>query len=218
MFVTFVSGKGGVLLTFFKNILCGGFALLLHPVKKMFLLFIFFSFVSIFTLYSQGIDSFLAVKDSVYTIEYQFNTTCSEEKLLEIFFDFSHLENFVNTKSTSIEKLDSGEIWYYVKYNYHYFFYKNISIYRKSILPDEKLVNFDLIYFEQNLGWAPEVLNSSGFYKILNNDTNNTVIYFQETKLKGLCDKVYLGHVKKETEFFLKKLIAYVRGFEQIIE
>ncbi len=181
-------------------------------------LIVFICFASIPAYCSEDIDSFLTVSDSVYTIEYQFNTTCSEEKLLEVFYEFSHLKNLINKKSTSIEKLDSGENWYYVKYNYRYFLYKNTSIYRKVILPDEKLVSFDVIYFEQNLGWVPEVLNSSGFYKILKNDTNNTVIYFQETKLKGLCDKVYLDHVEKETEFFLKKLIAYVRGFEQIIE
>ncbi len=181
-------------------------------------LVIFICFASISVHCSEDIDSFLTVEDSVYTIEYQFNTTCSEEKLLEVFYDFSHLENLINKKSTSLEKLDSGEGWYYVKYNYKYFFYKNISIYRKSILPDERLVSFDLIYFEQNLDWVPEVLNSSGFYKILNNDTNNTVIYYQQTKLKGLCDKIYLDHVEKETEFFLRKLIAYVKGFEQLIE
>ncbi|MBN1695300.1 hypothetical protein JW879_07870 [candidate division WOR-3 bacterium] len=181
-------------------------------------LIVFICFASIPAYCSGDIDSFLTVKDSVYTVEYQFNTTCSEEKLLEVFYEFSHLENLINKKSTSLEKLDSGEDWYYVKYNYRYFLYKNTSIYRKVILPDENLVNFDVIYFEQNLDWVPEVLNSSGFYKIVKNDTNNTVIYFQETRLKGLCGKTYLDRVKKETEFFLKKLIAYVKGFEQIKE
>lgn len=183
---------------------------------RYFCAFIFFA--PIYALYAQDLDSFLVVEDSVYTIEYRFSTTCPEEKLLEIFFDFSHLGNLINTESTSLEKLDSGEGWYYVKYNYHYFFYKNISIYRKSILPDKKLVYFDLIYFEQNLGWAPEVLSSSGFYKILDNDTSNMVTYYQQTTLKGSCGKFYLDFVKKETESFLKQLRAYIKKFEQMFE
>jgi hypothetical protein len=206
------------IIIFFRNILYGSLTLILHPVKKMLFLFIFFSLVAIPALYAQDIDSILTVKDSVYTIEYQFKTTCSEKKLLEIFYEFSHLENLINKKSTSIEKLDCGESWYYVKYDYRYFFYKNISIYRKSIEPEKGLVEFKLIHFEQNLNFAPEVLDSYGFYKIIKSDTCNTVIYYQQTALKKSCSKFYLDFVKKETNFFLRQLNSYVKKFEDEVK
>ncbi len=163
---------------------------------------------------AQEIDSFLFVKDSIYTVEYKFTTICPEDKLLEIFYDFSHLMKFARTKNTTIKQLEKGENWHNVQYDYHYFIYKSSAIYKKTIIPKDTLVKFELINYSHNIGIIPKVLAAFGYYKITHENEENLVTYYQETILEGPMQWFHLNLVKSQTKEFLTNLKDYVKKFE----
>lgn len=160
------------------------------------------------------IKNFLSIEDTVYTIEYSFETECSVYKLLEIFYDYNHMKEFGDGSSTTIAKIDDGGNWYHVEYRYKSLFYRNRAVYRKELDFTNNRVLFELIEYEHNIGIIPRVLSSSGYYCILEGDNCNLVTYYQENILERPMQWLYLKIVEDKTKRFLRSIRDYVRNFE----
>lgn len=183
-------------------------------IKRIYLFNILTFIIFISNGQAQEVGSFLTCEDSIYKVEYTFTTRCKKNMLLEICFEFSHLIEFAKQKNTTIKLLESGENWYTVEYDYRYFIYTNNSIYKKTIIPQENLVKFEMINYSQNIGILPKVLAASGYYKVIANEKENEVTYYQKTILDRQMDRFYLKSVKRKTEEFFLNLKEYIEKFE----
>lgn len=172
-------------------------------------------FILITNATDKEIKGFLTVDDTVCITHYSFKTKCSRDKLLEIFYEFKHLKKFGGGGNTTIKKLAEGDDWYSVEYIYKYFIYRSRASYKREVDYENDRVLFKLIAFEHNIGIVPEVVSSSGYYKISKEEDCNEASYFQKDILDKALSGMHLNMVKKETKEFLYSLRDYVRKMEE---
>lgn len=167
---------------------------------------------------AEEINSFLSFEDSTYTVDYTFTTTCGKDKLLEIYYQFSHLVKWVKQTNMTFRLLKSGENWYIVQYDYHFFAYKSSTVYKKTIMGEDNLVKFEMINYSSNFDLVPKVISSTGYYRITPQKNQNIVTYYQKTILAQPINWFYLKWVENQTRKFLLDMQDYTKKFEDKVD
>jgi len=144
-----------------------------------------------------------------YTIRYEFITSCDMYKLLDIFYNFDHIKKYFN-HFKNITILEKEENWYTADYYFELGIYSFHAIYKRTINFDKKIVYYDLINYKQSINLLPNVLKSSGYYKVIKYHNMVKVIYYQETYLNKMGKILFKIIHKNKTEKFFKILLDYI--------
>ena len=148
--------------------------------------------------------------DSSYSFRGSFVSNADFDCIVSILYDFKHLHNII-TRAKSITLLQQGEKWYDVCYTFKIFLFTNKSVYRKTLKLEEGKIDFKMISNEQNTNLFPQMLSSSGYYRIMSELGGYKIEYYQECIIKRTFLKdIYINKAKKESTKFMLELKEYI--------
>ena len=150
-------------------------------------------------------------EDMVYSFRGSFLVHAELDSVIDVIYDFHNLSEYT-LGAQSVELIQQGDTWYDVEYTYRKFvIFKNRSMWRRSLQPDEHKIVFEMLSSENNLKMMPELLSSTGYYHILPENDCCRVEYFQECRLKpGLFKRAYITEAKQEAMRFLHAFKTYI--------
>ena len=148
--------------------------------------------------------------DSSYSFLGSFVTRANFDCIVNILYDFEHLNNII-TRAKSITLIKQGENWYDVCYTFKIFLFTNKSVYRKTLKLEEGKIVFKMISNDQNTNLFPQMLSSSGYYRIMSELGGYKIEYYQECIIKRTFLKdIYINKAKKESTKFMLELKEYI--------
>jgi len=150
-------------------------------------------------------------EDTYYSFRGSFFVHAESECVIDLIYDFDNLSEYT-LGAQSVELLQQGDTWYDVLYTYRKFvIFENESTWRRTLKPDEHTIVFEMLSSENNLKMMPEVLSSTGYYHILQENDRCRVEYFQECLLKpGVLKRAYITEAKQEAMSFLHEFKTYI--------
>jgi hypothetical protein len=150
-------------------------------------------------------------EDTSYAFRGSFLVHAESNCVIDLIYDFHNLSEYT-LGAQSIELIQQGENWYDVSYTYRKFFvFENTSTWRRTLKPDEHKIVFEMLSSENNLKMMPEVLSSTGYYQIIQEEEHCRVEYFQECLLEpGLFKRAYISEAKQEAMKFLHAFKTYL--------
>jgi hypothetical protein len=158
-----------------------------------------------------GVDYEFNHVDSCYSFRGSFVINAELDCLISILYGFKHLRNIISD-AESIILIQQGENWYDAGYTFKMFFFTNESVYRKTLKLEEQEIFFEMLSNKQNSSLFPEVLSSSGYYRIKGESPGYAIEYFQECKIRpSFLKNVYINMVKKESLKFTLELKEYIK-------
>ena len=142
--------------------------------------------------------------DTSYTFYGQFRVVAESACVMHICFNYDDIKALA-LDASGVELLGEGENWNKIKYNYQQFlFYKNESLWYRTIDRENSRVDFTLISSKNNRPFMPRMISSSGYYKVSQLNGMLSVEYFQECRLtKSYLTAVYQSYAKKKAVEFL---------------
>ncbi len=159
----------------------------------------------------QEFESEFIQEDTYYSFRGSFLVEAESDWLLNLIYDFNNLSEYTSG-AQSIELIQQGDNWYDVLYIYRKFaIFKNRSTWRRTLQPDEHKIVFEMLTSKNNLKIMPELLSSTGYYHVLQENDCCRVEYFQECRLKsGLFKHAYITEAKQEAMEFLHAFKTYI--------
>ena len=129
---------------------------------------------------------------------------------MDVISRFEHISRYTSG-ARSIEVVQQGEDWYDVSYRYRKFvFFEHSSTWRRWLHEDESKVAFQMLSSHNNLKIMPEVLQSTGYYKLHEEQSGYRIEFYQECTLgESILTEAYLSRVKREAIKFLKVFKHY---------
>jgi len=158
-----------------------------------------------------GVDYEFNHVDSCYSFRGSFFVKAELDCLISTLYNFKHLRNIISD-AESIILIQQGKNWYDAGYTFKMFFFTNESVYRKTLKLEEQEIFFEMISNKQSSNFFPEVLSSSGYYRIKGESTGYVIEYFQECKIRSsFLTNVYINMAKKESLKFMLELKEYIK-------
>ncbi len=150
--------------------------------------------------------------DTSYTFYGRFNVDAEVACVLHIFFNYEHIKELA-ANDCDVELIEEGENWNRFKYTYRVFpLYKNESLWYRTIDNKNQRVDFKLVLSKNNRTYIPQMISSSGYYQVSQNNGELTMEYFRYCRLtKSFLTPLYLYFIKN-------KAIAFLPVFEDYIE
>jgi len=152
--------------------------------------------------------------DSSSTFYGSFKINANPKCLLEISFDYEHIRALaINAKE--VQLIDQGSNWNQISYIYQEFiFFKNKTVWHRILNEENQRVDFTLMSSENNQTIMPQMISSSGFYHIKQQEEYLIVEYYQQCQLtQKLITKLYLNKAKKEAIKFIHRFFEYANAF-----
>ena len=149
--------------------------------------------------------------DSSYSFRGSFVVDADPDCLITVILDFEHISKYASG-AAAVEMLRQGNNWTEVSYTYRRFIFpENTSVWRRTLYRDRNELVFEMISSKNNLKIMPEVLSSSGYYRIRNVENGCRMEYFQQCNLNtDFLKKTYIKSVRKEAVEFLTGFRDYV--------
>ncbi len=140
-----------------------------------------------------------------YIFEHSFITNLDKDSIIERLFDFSIMKSHIND-AMKVFLIDSGLNYQIVRFEYNYFLFKPVAIYKREKDMVNKIVRFSLIEYNGDNKIFPDVLAESGYYEIKDTLQGILVHYYQETYFERKPDFFYLNLYKNGMKNFYKEL------------
>lgn len=148
------------------------------------------------------------------TYNRQFETSCSREVVLDVFYHHKHYKRY----TPSVDKvtvLKPGNTSYVVKYSYAYIWGDVTLTYKKTIFPSTGTVTFELLEYTSTSNYLPKIVQSRGYYRVEPGaNGKNKVTYRQEFRfdkdLSWVSRKVFDAKYNKATI----RLANYIKSLE----
>ena len=149
--------------------------------------------------------------DSSYSFRGSFIVEAELDCLISLVFDFEHISKYASG-AKAVELVRQENNWNEVRYTYRKFiFFENKSTWRRTLNRDKHELVFEMISSENNLKIMPDMLSSSGYYRISPEEKGYRLEYFQECSLDtDLLKDSYIKTVKKKAIEFLHDFREYV--------
>lgn len=143
--------------------------------------------------------------DTCCSFQGSFRVNCQPEVLIDLIYDYDKISEYSLGVKT-LELVRQGENWYEIAFTYHdLLVLENRSVWRRTLKRNENTIEFELISNWNNTDIIPELLSSTGYYKLKSENNECLVEIFQECKLnRSLLNEAYFKKVKKEGTQFLK--------------
>lgn len=147
-----------------------------------------------------------------YSFRGSFVVTAEPDCLINLIYNFQNIANYT-LGAKSIERVRQGDNWYEVTYIYRKFvIFENQSTWRRTLDRDDHKIVFEMLASTNNINTIPQMISSTGYYRIIPETEGCRVEYFQECKLKpGLFQNTFINNAKKEAIKFLQVLKKYTR-------
>jgi len=151
--------------------------------------------------------------DAYYAFRGSFRVNAESDWVLNLIYDFHNLSEYT-VGAQSVELIQQGENWYDVSYTYRKFFVlEHTSTWRRTLQPDDRKIVFVMLSSNNNLKIMPEILSSTGYYQIREEQDYCRVEYFQECTLEpGFLKRAYIREAKHEALTFLHAFHQYIEG------
>lgn len=186
------------------------------PCKNKFIVLLLIAIIysiKVFAQKSEGINYSFLHTDTTCTFYGWFKVDAKAACVMHISFNYDHIKALAPDAS-KVELIEEGKNWNKIKYTYQQFpFYKNESLWYRTIDHESNKVNFILISSKNSHPFMPQIISSSGYYKVYLQNEALTVEYFQQCKLTKsyLITPLYRNSIKK-------KAVAFLHLFEDYIQ
>ena len=140
-----------------------------------------------------------------------FSTSTDPDCLLNVFYDFDHLLNFI-TRADSIILLHQGRNSYEVCYVYRKLLFESRFTYRKTLIQRDQRIAFEMVSNEQGFFSFPKVLSSRGYYEIKPRAEGCTFVYFEEARIGSKLPYRLVSMAKNEAIRFLEEIKKYTES------
>lgn len=160
--------------------------------------------IHVFARESDSICYSFSQTDTTYSFYGRFEVVAEAACVIHICFDYEHIKALA-LDASKVELIEEGEDWNEIKYTYQQFpFYKNESLWHRTIDREGTSVYFTLISSKNNHSYMPRMISSSGYYKVSRLEGVLVVEYFQQCRLtKGFLSTLYQYSMKKKAVEFL---------------
>ena len=150
-------------------------------------------------------------EDNYYSFRATFTSKAAPDCLIDLIYNFKNIPAYASG-AKSIDLGPQGENWYEVTFTYRkLLIFENRSTWRRSLKRDKHIIIFDMISNRNNIGIVPEMLSSTGYYRIWPKGEGCLVEYFQECRLKpGPLKEIYINRAKKEAIKFLQVFKKFI--------
>jgi hypothetical protein len=167
--------------------------------------------VLIFGSSTEELQYHFSQDDSSYSFRGSFIAEAELDCLISLVYDFEHISKYASG-ATAVELIRQEDNWNEVRYTYRKFiFFENKSTWRRTLNRDNHELVFEMISSENNLKILPDMLSSSGYYRISPEEKGYRMEYFQECCLDtDILKDSYINKVKKEAIEFLLEFREYV--------
>jgi len=184
--------------------------------KIWFIIIFFVSIIPIrfFAQDSDDIEYKFTQTDSSFTFYGSFKIMVNPKCLLEISFDYEHIRALaINAKE--VQLIDQGNNWNRISYIYQEFlFFRNQTVWHRTLNEENQRVEFTLMSSENNLTIMPQMISSSGYYQINEQEEYQVVEYYQQCKItEKLITKLYLNELKDEAIKFMHRFSEYAFAY-----
>ena len=142
--------------------------------------------------------------DTTYSFYGRFTVVAEAACVMHICFNYGHIKALA-IDAKNVDLMEEGENWNKIKYTYQQFpFYKNESLWSRTIDRKNTRVDFTLISSKNNHSLMPSMISSSGYYKLTKLKEALSVEYYQQCRLtKSYLTSIYQNSMKKKAVEFL---------------
>jgi hypothetical protein len=150
--------------------------------------------------------------DTCYSFRGSFIVKAEPDCVINLIYTFNNISDY-SLNAKSIELVLQGENWYDVTFVYRKFLiFENQSTWRRILSRTDHKIDFIMLSNKNNSTILPQMVSSSGYYKIRPETDNCRVEFYQECKLKsGFLKDTYIKEAKKEAIRFLKEFKGYIQ-------
>lgn len=151
--------------------------------------------------------------DTTYSFYGNFRVIACAECLLSVCFNFNDIKALApDAEEVTLVKQENNTNQ--IKYTFFQFpFYKNESLWNRTLDQKNSRVDFTLISSWNSHAFMPQMLSSTGYYKITPSDKSTLVEYYQECHLtKNQISGLYLYLVEKKAIEFLYLFSRYAES------
>ncbi len=142
--------------------------------------------------------------NTTYTFHGRFRVDAEKNCLLEICFDYEHIKALA-LDASKVELIEQSKNWNKIKYTYQqYPFYKNESLWYRTIDHKNSIINFKLVSSKNNHSIMPRMISSSGYYKVSQIREATWVEYFQQCCFtRSNLSSLFQHYMKKKAVEFI---------------
>jgi hypothetical protein len=160
--------------------------------------------IPVFAQENDSIGYSFSHTDTTYTFYGRFKVVAETSCVMNICFNYEHIKALAPDASR-VELIEEAENWNEIKYTYKQSpFYKNESLWHRTIDRENARVDFTLIYSDNNHSFMPRMISSSGHYKVIQINGVCWVEYFQQCLLsKSSLTALYQYSMRKKAVEFL---------------
>lgn len=165
-------------------------------------------------LFAQKTDSiYFSQNDTTYSFYGRFMVVAQADCVIHICFNYQHIKAMAPAAS-EIALIDEGENWNMIKYTYQLFPFKNESLWYRTIDPENLRVDFTLVSSKNNHSFMPQMISSSGYYRVRQLGGMLSVEYAQQCNLtRSFLTAWYLHAMKKKAVEFLDVFKNYSQKY-----
>ncbi len=149
---------------------------------------------------------------------YRFNLTIksslSVENLLELLYDFKHVNAYSSDASKQKMLRDSVNS-YEIEMSIKYLIYSSRSIYKRTLLPESGLVKIEMRSFNQTNKLFPRIIDYQARYDVKSEMEYSTIEYVQMVSFDKSVNWFYLKILKDKLDEFAEKLELYIKNEEK---
>lgn len=163
-----------------------------------------------------ALGSYRTIADTMYSMEYSFISRADSTTLLDILFDFSHLQKYAGQSDLTITLLAHSPSQQTVLYSYDGFLFKGSAIINRVLRRSQSEITFALQSAQQNNKLLPRVIASTGWYRIIPGEYEgvpyNTVKYYQVTTTDRAVGRMYHHFARQQVTDFFTRLEKFIRA------
>lgn len=176
-------------------------------------LFILLFFTALFA--ERDVKPVIEVDSNSYGVEYSFETTLPDEQLYQIFFKYSHVQNYMQKTILTIDLLNEDESANRINFHYNYLIANLDMQINRFIDRADREVEFKMHSYSRSGKILPDVKETNGHYAIREINGKKTIHYAQNTTLGVEISRLYRKMILRENRKYLESLIEYVREQEE---
>jgi len=150
---------------------------------------------------------------NTYTVRNVFQSSSKTPELLNICFDFKHLQQYYH--GTEVRLVALGPDWQRLEYRTDYMIGTSTVVYKKTRDRAKNTVSFTMLSYKAT-GWGIAALTaSSGSYAITDDGKIRTLTYEQSVTVDREIGPIDWSLIKRKTKAFFTDFEAYVRHQEK---
>lgn len=149
--------------------------------------------------------------DTFYSFTGSFTTNAKLKCIADITYSPVHRRLYTNDADSIVVKSE-GENYYDINlYIQKYQIFRSNSLWRVTIGPDKKMIDFVLVSSDSNFEIDEKLISSKGYYEIVPDNDAFRITYYQECYLKPtILTEIYISLAKNDAMQFISDYKEYL--------